>query len=129
LHFHCVVIDGMSDTTAAGGVVFHANAGLDGQHGPGGNGPLLLTPLKLLNRLAALVPPTAPPAPSLLRRARANGRSRKNSAATPNFRSWPVRDTRRAYLDDRNRGGAAVHRREATDRTRPVAGQPILGLA
>ncbi len=25
--------------------------------GPGGNGPLLLTPLKLLNRLAALVPP------------------------------------------------------------------------
>ena len=32
MHFHCVVIDGVFDTTAAGGVVFHANAGLDGQH-------------------------------------------------------------------------------------------------
>ena len=32
MHFHCVVIDGVFDTTAAGGVVFHAKAGLDGQH-------------------------------------------------------------------------------------------------
>ena len=32
MHFHCVVIDGVFDTTAAGGVVFHANAGLDGEH-------------------------------------------------------------------------------------------------
>ena len=54
--------------------------------------------LKLLNRLAALVPPTAPPPPSLLRRARANGRSSKNSAATPNFRSWPIHACRAALL-------------------------------
>ncbi len=32
MHFHCVVIDGVFDTTAAGGVVFHDKAGLDGQH-------------------------------------------------------------------------------------------------
>ena len=32
MHFHCVVIDGVFDTTAAGGVVFHAKAALDGQH-------------------------------------------------------------------------------------------------
>ena len=29
LHFHCVVIDGVFDATAAGGVVFHAAGGLD----------------------------------------------------------------------------------------------------
>ncbi len=29
LHFHCVVIDGVFDATNAGGVVFHAAAGLD----------------------------------------------------------------------------------------------------
>ena len=29
LHFHCVVIDGVFDATAAGGVVFHAASGLD----------------------------------------------------------------------------------------------------
>jgi Putative transposase/Transposase zinc-binding domain len=144
LHFHCVVIDGVFDAAAAGGVVFHAASGLDAnaiadvqacmrrrllrvfvrrgllpgddaramgqwQHGggfsvdgsvrieaadragrerllrycarppfalerlrqldperllyegtkpdPRGNGPLLLTPLELLDRLAALVPP------------------------------------------------------------------------
>ena len=144
LHFHCVVIDGVFDAIPAGGVVFHAAAGLDApavaavqacvrrrllrvfvrrgllpgddaqamghwEHGggfsvdasvrieaadragrerllrycarppfaldrlreldperllyestkpgPGGNGSLLLTPLELLDRLAALVPP------------------------------------------------------------------------
>ena len=144
LHFHCVVIDGVFDAAAAGGVIFHAATGLDAnaiaevqacvrrrllrvfvrrgllpgddaramaqwEHGggfsvdgsvrieaadragrerllrycarppfaldrlreldperllyegtkpgPGGNGPLLLTPLELLDRLAALVPP------------------------------------------------------------------------
>ena len=31
LHFHCVVIDGVFDATAARGVVLQANAGLDGQ--------------------------------------------------------------------------------------------------
>jgi hypothetical protein len=29
LHFHCVVIDGVFDTTAAGDVVFHAATGID----------------------------------------------------------------------------------------------------
>jgi hypothetical protein len=29
LHFHCVVVDGVFDATAAGGVVFHAAGGLD----------------------------------------------------------------------------------------------------
>ncbi len=144
LHFHCVVIDGVFDATAAGGIVFHAAIGLgapavaavqscvrrrllrsfvrrgllpgddaramaqwehgggfsvdasvrieaadragcerllrycarpplaldrlreldperllyeSNKPGPGGNGPLLLTPLELLDRLAALVPP------------------------------------------------------------------------
>ncbi len=144
LHFHCVVIDGVFDAAAAGGVVFHAASGLDAntiaavqecvrrrllrvfvhrgllpedaaramaqwdhgggfsvdgsvrieaadragrerllrycarppfaldrlreldperllyegtKPGPGGNGPLLLTPLERLDRLAALVPP------------------------------------------------------------------------
>ena len=144
LHFHCVVIDGVFDAAATGGVVFHAASGLDAnaiaqvqapvrrrllrvfvrrgllpgddaramaqwEHGggfsvdgsvrieaadragrerllrycarppfalerlrqldperllyegtkpdPRGNGPLLLTPLELLDRLAALVPP------------------------------------------------------------------------
>ena len=31
LHFHCVVIDGVFDSAAAGGVVFHAATGLDEQ--------------------------------------------------------------------------------------------------
>jgi hypothetical protein len=38
-----------------------------------------------------------------------------------NFRSWPVRDARCAERNVRNPGGAAVHRRQATDRTRPYA--------
>ena len=29
LHFHCVVIDGVFDSAAAGGVVFHPATGLD----------------------------------------------------------------------------------------------------
>jgi hypothetical protein len=29
LHFHCVVIDGVFDVTATGGVVFHAATGLE----------------------------------------------------------------------------------------------------
>ncbi len=29
LHFHCVVIDGVFDAAAAGGVIFHAATGLD----------------------------------------------------------------------------------------------------
>ncbi len=56
--------------------------------GPGGNRPLLLTPLELLDRLAARVPP-----PSVRRYcnigADANGRSPEISAATTNGRSWP----------------------------------------
>ncbi len=31
LHFHCVVIDGVFDAAAAGGVIFHAATGLDAQ--------------------------------------------------------------------------------------------------
>jgi len=34
LHFHCVVIDGVFDTTTAGGVVFHAAAGSMRQPSP-----------------------------------------------------------------------------------------------
>jgi len=52
--------------------------------GLGGNGPLLLTPLELLDRLAALVPPP------LLQRARANGRSPEISKAIANSWSWPL---------------------------------------
>ena len=29
LHFHCLVIDGVFDAAAAGGVIFHAATGLD----------------------------------------------------------------------------------------------------
>ena len=48
--------------------------------GQDGRGALLLTPLKLLDRLAALVPPPRVRPPPLLRRAAANGRSPEVSA-------------------------------------------------
>ena len=35
------------------------------KRGPGGNGPLLLTPLELLDRLTPLMPPPGPPSPLL----------------------------------------------------------------
>ncbi|TMH06186.1 MAG: hypothetical protein E6H67_06885 [Betaproteobacteria bacterium] len=56
---------------------------------PAGERALFLTPLELIDRLAALVPPPRIPPPPLPRCAGANGRSRKISAATPNGRSWP----------------------------------------
>ena len=31
LHFHCVVLDGVFESTSTGGVVFHTATGLDGQ--------------------------------------------------------------------------------------------------
>ena len=176
LHFHCVVIDGVFDATTAGGVVFHAAAGLDApavaavqacvrrrllrvfvrrgllpgddaqamgqwEHGggfsvdgsvrieaadragrerllrycarppfaldrlreldperllyestkpgPGGNGSLLLTPLELLDRLAALVPPPRIHRHryfGVLARTAAHG---DVSGVTPSGRTWP----------------------------------------
>jgi hypothetical protein len=57
--------------------------------GPGGTDPLILTPLELNDRLAAVVSPDAGPPPPLLRCAGANGRSWEFSATTPNGGSWP----------------------------------------
>ena len=56
----------------------------------GGTDPLVLTPLKLNDRLAAVVSPTAGPPPPLLRCAGANCRSWEFSATTPNGGSWPI---------------------------------------
>ena len=60
----------------------------------GGIGPLLLTPLELLDRLDAWRRRRAftATATSPLRCARANDRSRENSAAIPNGKSWPKAD-------------------------------------
>jgi hypothetical protein len=69
--------------------------------GPGGGGPLLRTPLELIDRLAALWcrrRASTATATSPLRCARANGRSRDSSAATPNGRSWPERRRTRLIL-------------------------------
>ena len=57
--------------------------------GPGGNGPQLLTPLELLDRLAALVPP-----PRFHRHrscgARAYDRLLEISATTVTVWTWPI---------------------------------------
>ena len=60
--------------------------------GPGGGGSLLLTPVELLDRIAALVPTPRAHRHPRLRRAGANGRIAEISVATTNGRSWPVRD-------------------------------------
>jgi hypothetical protein len=55
--------------------------------GPGGNGPQRLTPLQLLDRLAALVPP---PRIHRHRHFGTNDRSPENSVATLTVSSWPI---------------------------------------
>ena len=61
---------------------------------PGRGGPLLLTPLVRIDRLAALVPPPCIHRPPPLLRAPANGRSGEFFAATLYGGSWPVSDRR-----------------------------------
>ena len=56
--------------------------------GPGGNGPPLLTPLELLDRLAALVPPPRTHR-SRYFGVRASTPLTGNFRATANDRSWP----------------------------------------
>jgi hypothetical protein len=68
---------------------------------PGAGGALILTPLELIDRLAAL-----------LRCAGANGRSREISAAPPNGRSWPHCD---------------IHERLITESPRPLAAPATAG--
>ena len=49
LHFHCVVIDGVFDSAAAGGVIFHAATGLDAQRhrrGAGARAPAAVARLR-----------------------------------------------------------------------------------
>ena len=73
---------------------------LDPQHllyectkpGLGRTGPLRLTPLEPLDRLAALISPPRVHRHRYPRVASANGRSGETSAATPNVRTWPVSD-------------------------------------
>jgi len=61
---------------------------------PGRISPLLFTPVQLLDRLAAMVPPPRIHRHRYFRGAGANGSSREIFAATPNGRSWPFSDHR-----------------------------------